>query len=162
MLGHPDTAPFKAVILESGAPGGVPIFDPSAKDAQYQRVLRSANCTSADDQLSCLRSVPWRALRTISLAESSRAMTAGTYQLGNYAWTGTIDGGSAQGGFFSSRPSLMINQGTFARVPVLHGDCLDEGTYFAPHTFNNTASLANWLGGKRESSSSFCPDYIGR
>ena len=139
------TPPFQAAILESGSAGGVPIDPPSAKDAQYQRVLDAANCTSARDRLGCLRSLSWQSLRTISLAESSRAMQSSTYTRGYYAWTPVIDGGPSRGGFYSSRPSIVLNSGSFARVPVLHGDCLDEGTYFVPRNFNSTAALSNWL-----------------
>ena len=145
MLGHPDLAPFKAAILESGAPGGVPIDTPSAKDAQYLRVLTAAKCNSSADHIACLRAKSWQDLRAISLAESMRAMQPASYARGYYAWTGVIDGGPRQGGFFSSRPSAVMASGQFARVPVLHGDCLDEGTYFAPQTFNNTLLLSAWL-----------------
>jgi len=146
MLSYPNAAPpFRAVILESGAPNGVPIDPPSAKDGQYQRVLDAANCTSSRDHLGCLRNVPWQDLRTISLAESTRAMQPATYARGYYAWTAVIDGGPSRAGFFSSRPGTLINKGAFAHVPVLHGDCLDEGTYFVPHTFNDTPTLSDWL-----------------
>lgn len=145
LLGHPTSAPFQAAILQSGSPGGVPIDPPSAKNAQYQRVLVSAQCDTSTDHLSCLRALSWQAIRSISLAESTAAQQPGTYLRGFYAWTGTIDGGPEKGGFFSSSPSTVIDSGFFARIPVLQGDCLDEGTYFAPHTFSDTATLSNWL-----------------
>jgi acetylcholinesterase len=148
LLAHADTAPpFQAAILESGSPGGVPIDPVSVKDAQYNRVLMSTNCSSTADHLSCLRSVPWKIMRTISLQESSRASQAATLMRGFYAWTGVIDGGPSKGGFFSSSPSAVISSGAYAKIPILQGDCLDEGTYFAPHTFDNTSELSTWLGG---------------
>lgn len=150
LLGHPTSAPFQAAILQSGSPGGVPIDPASNKNAQYQRVLVSAQCSKAPDHLSCLRSLSWQDIRAISLTESKAAQQPGTYLRGFYAWTGVIDGGPDKGGFFSSSPSTVINSGIFARVPVLQGDCLDEGTYFAPHTFSDTATIANWLSSELE------------
>jgi acetylcholinesterase len=146
MLAHPNTAaPFQAAILESGSPGGVPIDPITAKDAQYNRVLLAAGCQTASDHLSCLRAVPWKEIRRLSLQESARASQPATYARGFYSWTGVIDGGPDKGGFYTSSPSAVISSGAYARVPILQGNCLDEGTYFAPHTFNNQADLSTWL-----------------
>jgi hypothetical protein len=145
LLGFPTGAPFQAAILESGAPGGVPIVTASSKDTQYERVLESTHCTSDPNHLSCLRSVAWKDLLNISVAESSRAMQPAIYARGYYAWTGVLDGGPSHGGFFADRPSQVINRGSFAHVPILHGDCLDEGTYFVPTTFNDSATFTDWI-----------------
>lgn len=117
----------------------------ASKDTQYDRVLSSARCDSADDHLACLRALPWQDLRTISVDESTRAQQPGTYIRGYYPWNAILDGGPDRLGFFSARPSVVIKEGAFARVPVLHGDCEDEGTYFAPHIFNDEQSFSDWL-----------------
>lgn len=146
MLAHPNTRPpFQGAILQSGSPGGVPIDPIQAKDAQYNRVLLAAGCQTATDHLSCLRAIPWAKMRSISLQESARASQPSTIARGYYAWTGVIDGGPSKGGFFTSSPSAVVSSGAYAQVPILQGDCLDEGTYFAPHTFNNQTSLSTWL-----------------
>ncbi|UZJ53411.1 hypothetical protein CBS101457_002731 [Exobasidium rhododendri] len=146
LLAYADkTAPFHAAILESGSAGGVPIDYPSVKNAQFERVLSSVGCASSSDHINCLRSASWNDLKTVSAAESTRASEQATLVRGYYTWTPVMDGGASVEGFFSSRPSTLINSGSFAKIPILHGDCLDEGTYFAPQDLISTADVSNWI-----------------
>lgn len=145
---------FRAAILQSGAPGGVPIANPSEKDAQFRRVLHSTRCAKADAgihaRLACLRALDWHTLNNANLAEQVRASnTQGMkYILGSYPWTATLDGGPDHGGLFADIPSKLLDRGDFANVPLLNGDCLDEGTIFAPQGLFNEDEFAHWFKSK--------------
>jgi carboxylesterase type B len=131
MLGSPDSPRFAAVILESGSPGGVPVDKPSAKDDQYNSVVSSASCSGATDSIACLRQVDAASLLQISSDQAALNGDASTVPRGYYSWTMVQDGGAQYKGFYADRPSVLIKRNAFANVPVLHGDCYDEGTFFA-------------------------------
>lgn len=139
---------FTAAILQSGSPGGVPINPPRFKDPQFDRVIEQAKCQRPTplEQIQCLRSVSWQTLRDISTGESVRARGPNAvYILGSFPWTAQIDGGPTQGGFFTSRPSVAIQNGDFAKVPLITGDVEDEGTMFAQRNFNSDAQVVDYF-----------------
>ncbi|PWN45436.1 alpha/beta-hydrolase [Ceraceosorus guamensis] len=157
--------PFAAAILQSGGPGGQPMLPQSYKDDQFNRVLSDTECGSLDlanatlaepprafdpvaatAHLECLRALPWQKLRMVTNVEADRALKPEGYILGSYAWTPAIDGGPEEGGLFSDRASDLLSSRLYARVPMLSGDDEDEGTVFAPDTFNESPSFEDWLG----------------
>lgn len=131
MLGSVKSPRFAGVILESGSPGGVPVDKPSAKDSQYNAVLDAASCQNAVDSVACLRQASATTLAQISSDQASLNGDPSTVMRGYYSWTMVQDGGSTYKGFYADRPSVLIKKNAFANVPVLHGDCYDEGTVFA-------------------------------
>ena len=150
---------FHGAILQSGTPSGIPIANVTAKDAQYQRVLANTGCNTqkaatgkslARTHLDCLRSIDWRTLRAVHLAESTRARDPASFVLGAYAWSASADGGPGEThnnvtGFYSGIPSLALNAGNFADVPLIAGNNQDEGTIFAQQTIFTDAQLSNWI-----------------
>ncbi|PWN38186.1 alpha/beta-hydrolase, partial [Meira miltonrushii] len=145
MLGKHTSPKFKGVILESGSPGGVPIDPASRKDGQFNTVVSSAGCSGNPDVIGCLRGASASNLLQISNLQANLNGNVNTIPRGYYAWTAVQDGGPSNGGFFSDRPSQVINAGKFANVPVLHGDCYDEGTYFADQDSNNTQETFDYF-----------------
>lgn len=145
MLGSYTKPNFAGVILESGSPGGVPIDPPSQKDGQYNDVLSSAGCAGASDTVACLRGVSAASLRTISIKQSNLNSSPNTTPRGYYSWTPVQDGGPSKGGFYTDRPSVVIKKGRFAAVPLLHGDCYDEGTYFAYQGSNSDVETFDYF-----------------
>ena len=145
MLRMHKTPKFKGVILESGSPGGVPIDPASRKDDQFNTVVSSAGCSGNPDVVGCLRGASASNLLQISNSQANLNGNANTVPRGYYAWTGVQDGGPSNDGFFSDRPSQVINAGKFANVPILHGDCYDEGTYFAYQGSDNTQETFDYF-----------------
>ncbi|PWN91962.1 alpha/beta-hydrolase [Acaromyces ingoldii] len=147
LLGNPDSPPFQGALMQSGTPGGPPIDSASTgtKTDQFNRLLDNVGCDQNDSnegKLSCLRSQTWKTIRKASIQEQSRASS--DYIRGSYPWTACIDGGVSRKGFFSDRPSVVLSQGNFAKVNLLSGNNEDEGTPFAPQSFDDEESFGDW------------------
>lgn len=141
---------FQGAILQSGAPGGVPIVPPSNKDDVYNRLLTAVDCakyTTATRRLACLRAKDLSKILKASIAESNRADQRNgiEYEHGAYPWTGVLDGGPAKGGFFSDYPGNVLKKGQFADVAILNGNNEDEGTIFVPTTLQNGRDFKYWF-----------------
>lgn len=145
LIAHPTSPPFVGAFLESGPPSGIPIDPATLKDEQFTRVLEKSKCNNSRDHIACLRGVSWERLRSISNEEANLSNDPDTVLRGMYSWTPVQDGGSDQGGFYSSRASELIASGEYANIPILQGDCLDEGTLFAIRTSNNDSETEDWI-----------------
>ena len=85
----------------------------------YDGLVELTGCSSSSDTLECLRSV------------SSDEILAAVEQLPNFSsfsglsipWSPRIDGL-----LLPEEPVPLLNQGLYAKVPILIGDCDDERT----------------------------------
>lgn len=121
--GGRDDGLFRAAIAESGGPN---LFGESnAVSAQqgYDVVVKTTGCSTADDQISCLRGLPFDTLNNVLNA------TAGYFQP-------VIDGD-----FLATLPSKQLESGAFVHVPFLIGANSDEGTAFGQRGINNDSDF---------------------
>lgn len=116
---------FRGMITQSGAPGS-PAFpravEPQAGAANYKSLLEKTGCTG--EGLPCLRNVPHSVISPFLINQAIADFT--------------IDND-----WFNGNLSELVESGQFARVPVIHGTNLDEGSFFMPSPFRfpNRAAL---------------------
>ncbi|KAF9516357.1 hypothetical protein BS47DRAFT_1390812 [Hydnum rufescens UP504] len=123
---------FRAAILQSGAPSGSPVPEPPVVQPFYDQLATAAGCAGAlknGTSLECLRAVPFALL----LNASNSVTTASPIAL---PFPRTIDGY-----FHDQSPAAAVRKGAIAKVPLLAGSDLDDGTLFAPTTFNTTSQV---------------------
>lgn len=118
---------FRGAIMESGSP--IPLQDISEGQPYYDQLVEDTGCSGTADTLDCLRDVPYETLLTaVALSPSIFA-----YQSLDLAWEPRIDGDIlTQGG-----PEYLMS-GQYAKVPIITGDCDDEGTLFSLGNLNVT------------------------
>ncbi|KAF9516356.1 hypothetical protein BS47DRAFT_1315433 [Hydnum rufescens UP504] len=127
---------FRAAILQSGAPSGPPVPEPSVLQPFYDQLATATGCAGAlknGTSLECLRAVPFALL----FNASNSITTASPIAL---PFTPTIDGY-----FHDQSPVAAVRKGAIAKVPLLAGNDLDEGTLFAPTTFNMTSQVVYYF-----------------
>ncbi|KAI1390218.1 alpha/beta-hydrolase [Hypoxylon trugodes] len=99
---------------------------------QYDRVLSSTSCNSstAEDSLSCLRSLSTETLQNTANIPSPFPNRAG---LPLFYWTPTIDGT-----LLTDSPTTLFSRGAFTPVPMIMGSTTNEGTVFASNCNSST------------------------
>lgn len=111
----------------------------------FDQLVNNTNCTAAADPLACLRSVSFEELGN-AVNQSPGFFSFSSVQL---SWPPTVDGD-----FIVQDPQVAIQQGAYAKVsslfelfypriliksflilqvPIIAGDCDDEGTYAHEH-----------------------------
>ncbi|TFK70529.1 carotenoid ester lipase precursor [Pluteus cervinus] len=118
---------FRAGFMQSGSP--VPVGDITNGQQYYDFMVAQTGCSSASDTLECLRGVPYAAFK--AALDQSPGIYA--YQSLSLAWRPRVDGI-----FITDVPQKLVQAGKVANVPIITGDCDDEGTVFALSTFNIT------------------------
>ncbi|OCH90540.1 alpha/beta-hydrolase [Obba rivulosa] len=109
---------FRAAFLESGSP--LPVGNITQVQSTYDALVADANCTGSADTLQCLREVSFDNLQT------AVANATGTLQqTQNLPWQPRVDGD-----FLPDMPMELVRKGNVANVPIINGDCEDEGTIF--------------------------------
>lgn len=110
-LGRNDSI-FHAAIADGG-PLGVQPPTASVSLARWNSIVNLTGCTSAQNKISCLRSV--------SVTQYTNAVnhTSGSY-------SPVYDGD-----FLQTYHSVQVKSGEFLKVPLLTGSNVDEGTDFA-------------------------------
>ncbi|KAK7745072.1 hypothetical protein SLS53_003307 [Cytospora paraplurivora] len=105
---------------------------------QFDRLVNGTNCTSASDQLACLRSLDTGALQAQNVPSPFPGRTAAP--LPSFYWTPCVDGDLVQ-----DLPYSLFAQGRFVKgVPLLFGNDNDEGSYFAANA-STSGDMANFL-----------------
>lgn len=150
--GFPLRPYFRGAILMSGNPSGPAIALPQEKDDVWTVTLNDTACgpplyTTAQSRLNCLRSIDWTILRSSGITQNKDASKSHNrnYVLGNYPFVPVFDGGPQRGGFFVEQPSITVQDGRFASVPLMCGDVEDEGTVFAPHDIETNLDFLTWF-----------------
>ncbi|KAJ2921564.1 hypothetical protein H1R20_g10371, partial [Candolleomyces eurysporus] len=119
---------FHGAFMQSGAP--IPVGNLTEGQKYYDQLVNGTNCGSSNNTLDCLRST---SLSTLSDAINQ---TPGlwSYQSLVLAWTPRADGT-----FLSDNPQRMVQDGKVSNVPMVSGNCADEGTLFAQSSLNVTS-----------------------
>ncbi|KAI0027938.1 carotenoid ester lipase precursor [Vararia minispora EC-137] len=128
---------FRAVWMQSGSP--LPIGSIENGQEVFDQLVRDTDCTSAADQLDCLRGVDLEVLQTAINASPGLF----TYRSVSLAWAPRADGV-----FLVAPPQQLVLKGSVADVPFVAGalrDSLnrnadDEGTIFALSSSNLTTT----------------------
>ena len=113
----------------------------SAKpQAIYDQVVRVAGCTNAGNSLECLRAAPFN---TFLNAVNSVPEFFG-YRSVDLSYLPRPDPNS---NFFSISPQVAVQNGNYAKVPIIIGDQQDEGTFFslAQKNITNSTLLTAYL-----------------
>ncbi|KAJ7167895.1 sterol esterase [Mycena filopes] len=118
---------FRGAFMESGAQ--IPTPDLATGQAAYDSLITANNCTAAHVTLECLRRVPFDSL----MATVLKTPDIFSYRSLSLIWSPYVDGDVVQ-----RAPSASVAQGAFAKVPIMAGNCDDEGTLFSFSTFNIT------------------------
>ncbi|KAI9436916.1 carotenoid ester lipase precursor [Lactarius indigo] len=127
---------FRGGIMQSGAP--IPVGDIENGQGYYDFMVEKTGCTRASDTLDCLRKVPYTTFKK-AMDDSPSAFA---YQGMVLAWLPRVDGV-----FLTEHPQHSVLRGNVANVPMITGNCDDEGTLFSLSTINitTTAELKDYL-----------------
>ncbi|KAJ6470078.1 hypothetical protein C8R47DRAFT_1222705 [Mycena vitilis] len=86
---------------------------------QYDQLVAATNCTDATDTLDCLR----RSLSDIIMSAINRTPNIFSYSSMANGWKPRVDGD-----MLKEDPFVALALGHYAKVPIIAGDCDDEGT----------------------------------
>ncbi|KAJ7494862.1 sterol esterase [Mycena galericulata] len=129
LLSNKRTSPglFRGAFMASGSP----LPSPTVADGQssYEGLVAANNCTAAHDTLDCLRRVPFDAF----MASVNRTADLFSYHSLSLVWRPRVDGD-----VIVRNPPVSVAEGAFAKIPILSGDCDDEGTLFSFSSTNVT------------------------
>ncbi|ESK84787.1 carotenoid ester lipase precursor [Moniliophthora roreri MCA 2997] len=113
--------------MQSGSP--IPVGDITNGQKYYDAIVAETGCSGSVDTLQCLREVPYTSLK----AAINNSPDIFAYQSLNLAWLPRADGK-----FLADAPQKLVQQGKVAKIPIVSGDCDDEGTLFSLSTLNVT------------------------
>lgn len=119
---------FRAAIAESGGPSLFTEDNAVIGQEGYDIIIEGTGCTTAADQLACLRALPFDTLNKVMNDTASNG-TASYFMP-------VIDGT-----FLATLPSEQLTTGEFVHVPFLIGANSDEGTAFGQTGINNDAEF---------------------
>ncbi|KAF5392596.1 hypothetical protein D9757_002272 [Collybiopsis confluens] len=122
---------FRAGFMESGSP--IPVRDITNGQKYYDQIVADTGCSGSSDTLECLREVPFNTLK--SAVDNTPSIFA--YQSLNLAWFPRVDGI-----FLKDDPQKLVQAGQVAAIPIVNGDCDDEGTLFSLSSLNVTTQEA--------------------
>ncbi|KAL8280027.1 hypothetical protein RQP46_007608 [Phenoliferia psychrophenolica] len=123
--GGRDDGLFRGLIIDSGLMA-FQNWTVESQTSGYDAIVASANCTTAMDQLACLRAMPIAAFRT----------AAATGYSGVYYPV-------PDGNFFQEPIMKAYQKGAFVKVPAILGATIDDGTsgFLAPTGLNNDTAF---------------------
>ncbi|KAF9049513.1 alpha/beta-hydrolase [Hymenopellis radicata] len=111
---------FRAAYMQSGSPLHVSPIEHG--QPYYDDIVHRTGCAGSSDTLACIRTVPYAVLK--AAADASPYLFG--YQPLHLAWMPRPDGV-----FLTDTLPRLLQQGKVANIPVVSGDCDDEGTVFA-------------------------------
>ncbi|KAF8151883.1 sterol esterase [Mycena galopus ATCC 62051] len=115
---------FRGAFMVSGSPWPAPTIEDS--QGSYDGLVAANNCSAAPSTLDCLRSIPLDSF----MATVNKTLNYFSYSSLSLVWQPRVDGD-----IIVRNPVQSVAQGAFAKIPLLSGDCDDEGTLFS---FSNT------------------------
>ncbi|KAI9442989.1 Alpha/Beta hydrolase protein [Lactarius indigo] len=127
---------FRGAIMQSGGP--IPVGDIENGQRYYDFMVEKTGCTKASDTLDCLRKVPYATYKK-AMDDSPNFFA---YQGLVLAWLPRVDG------VFLTEPTQhSVVRGNVANVPMIAGNCDDEGSLFSISTINitTTAELKEYM-----------------
>ncbi|KAJ9608325.1 hypothetical protein H2200_007313 [Cladophialophora chaetospira] len=139
---------FQGMITESGSAGTLSapqIQPPAAGVAAYNNLLNQTNCTHAANSVACLRQVDVSVLSPL-LVE------------GAFGFQYTLD----HDWFDKNLTEILVNY-EFAKIPIIHGCNLDEGSVFMPDPFNppNRTALIDYVTPLLNNASALAKNVVG-
>ncbi|KAK0201512.1 carotenoid ester lipase precursor [Desarmillaria ectypa] len=120
---------FRAAFMQSGSP--IPVGALEGGQKYYDDIVVQTGCSGSDDTLACLRTVSYKTLK----AAIDNSPFIFDYQSLVLAWIPRADGV-----LLSDNPQRLVEQGKIANVPIVSGDCDDEGTLFSLASLNVTTN----------------------
>ncbi|KAF9001315.1 Alpha/Beta hydrolase protein [Cyathus striatus] len=108
---------FRGAFMESGFP--MPLPDIVSQQQFYDQFVNSAGCSGSGDTLSCLRSASTDQINS----SVTNAPLGLLYSALNIPFYPSVDGD-----LITRNPPISIQQGLYANVPVIVGECDDEAT----------------------------------
>ncbi|TDL14964.1 carotenoid ester lipase precursor [Rickenella mellea] len=120
---------FRGAFMQSGSPPF--LSDITTGQQYYDQLIINTGCTNASDTLACLRSVS----ADVLLNAVNVSPNLFSYQSMRLAWMPSVDGV-----FLTGNPQDSVADGNFAMLPLISGDCDDEGTLFSLSTLNITTN----------------------
>ncbi|KAF8186514.1 Alpha/Beta hydrolase protein [Mycena galopus ATCC 62051] len=115
---------FRGAFMVSGSPWPAPTIEDG--QASYDGLVAANNCSAAPSTLDCLRGIPIDSF----MATVNKTADLFSYSSISLVWRPRVDGD-----IIVRNPAQSVAQGAFAKIPLLSGDCDDEGTLFS---FSNT------------------------
>ncbi|KAH9970757.1 Alpha/Beta hydrolase protein [Lactifluus volemus] len=127
---------FRGAIMQSGGP--IPVGDIEHGQQYFDLMVEKTGCKGSSDTLNCLREVPYNTFKK-AMDESPNFFA---YQGVALAWLPRVDGV-----FLTEPPQHSVIRGHVSNVPMITGNCDDEGTLFSFSTINisTTADLKEYL-----------------
>ncbi|KAI0298095.1 carotenoid ester lipase precursor [Multifurca ochricompacta] len=127
---------YRGAIMHSG--GQIPVGDIENGQQYYDFMVEKTGCKTAKNTLDCLRRAPFKTFKS-AMDESPNFFA---YQGVILAWLPRVDGV-----FLTEPPQHSILRGHVSNVPVITGNCDDDGSLFAVSTINisTTADLRGYL-----------------
>ncbi|KAK5692161.1 hypothetical protein LTR97_011335 [Elasticomyces elasticus] len=131
---------FRGAIMDSGSVVATSDVTTSKAQVIYDNVVADAGCSSSTDTLACLRQADYTTL--LNAMNSAPGLLG--YRAVDLAYLPRPDAGD---NFYSRSPELSIDEGAFAKVPIIIGDQQDEGTLFslAQSNITTNARLIQYL-----------------
>ncbi|KAH8982277.1 carotenoid ester lipase precursor [Lactarius akahatsu] len=120
---------FRGAIMQSGGP--IPVGDIENGQPYYDFMVEKTGCSGSSDTLRCLRKVPYTTFKR-AMDESPNFFA---YQGLSLAWMPRVDGV-----FLTEPPQYSVLRGHVSNVPMITGNCDDEGSLFSIATINISTS----------------------
>ncbi|KAF9810805.1 hypothetical protein IEO21_06785 [Rhodonia placenta] len=118
---------FRAAVMESGS--AYALRNVSEGQGYYEFLVAHTGCSGQADTLACLREAPAEQI----VAAVNKTPTMFSYTAHNLPWAPRVDGD-----LFVRNPQQSLLMGLHAKVPIISGDCEDEGTLFSLGNLNIT------------------------
>ncbi|KAI9437416.1 Alpha/Beta hydrolase protein [Lactarius psammicola] len=127
---------FRGAVMQSGGP--IPVGDIEHGQQYYDFMVEKTGCGNSQDTLECLRRVPYATFKK-AMDESPNMFS---YQGLILAWLPRVDGV-----FLTEPPQVAVLRGHVSNVPMITGNCDDEGSLFSFSSSNVTtnAELKTYL-----------------
>ncbi|KAI0306653.1 Alpha/Beta hydrolase protein [Multifurca ochricompacta] len=127
---------FRGAIMQSGGP--IPVGDIENGQRYYDFMVERTGCRGSNNTLECLRRIPYNTFKH-AMDESPNFFA---YQGLVLAWVPRVDGV-----FLTEPPQHAVLRGHVSNVPLITGNCDDEGSLFSISTMNvsTTADLKDYL-----------------
>ncbi|KAJ7595471.1 extracellular triacylglycerol lipase precursor [Mycena floridula] len=129
----------RAMIVQSGSAGLIPVFDALYRQAIWDRFVSNAspNCTDKVNAIeSCLANADPTALHSAIIDRFHLDASA-------YSWPPVFDGPE---GLMPDLPSKLYAQGKgIARIPTMLGTNLDEVAIGIRHTIDSSETIIEWI-----------------
>ncbi|KAK0552245.1 hypothetical protein OC844_006466 [Tilletia horrida] len=135
---------FHSAIMHSGSPAAGSALSPTHPrlEQTFANLTAMVNCPNDETALQCLRETDQ------ALLGNASAIIASDFNdyplLGYWPWQPVQDA-AVDGYWFSEQPTKLVNKGKYAVVPMISGDCADEGTFFASKQLNDSSLFEEWF-----------------